>query len=89
MTLTDVEIFNLCEVRLIYLGPAKYGILRDIKHPSPGSIAQRASPSSERKPANTKKRGRKTTCRKGKRATECRPDSSTLPVKKPRTLSEN
>ena len=89
MTLTDVEIFNLCEVRLIYLGPAKYGILRDIKHPSPGSIAQRALPSSERKPANTKKRDRKTTCRKGKRATECRPDSSTLPAKKPRTLSEN
>ena len=56
MTLTDVEIFNLCEVRLIYLGPAKYGILRDIKHPLPGSIAQRASPSSERKPANTKKK---------------------------------
>ena len=40
LTLTDMEIFNLCEVRLIYLGPAKYGILRDIKHPSPGSIAQ-------------------------------------------------
>ena len=89
ITLTDVEIFNLCKVRLIYLGPAKYGILRDIKHPSPGSIAQRASPSSERKPDNTKKRGRKTTCRKGKQATECRPDSNTLPVKKPRTLSEN
>ena len=89
ITLTDVEIFNLCKVRLIYLGPAKYGILRDIKHPSPGSIAQRASPSSERKPDNTKKRGRKTTCRKGKWATECRPDSNTLSVKKPRTLTEN
>ena len=50
-----MEIFNLCKVGLIYLGPAKYGILRDIKHPSPGSIAQRASPSSERKSDNTKK----------------------------------
>ena len=89
MMLTDMEIFNRCGVRLIYLGPMKYGILRDIKHPSPASAAQLVNSIVERKPANTKKRGHKTTCRKGKQATECRPDNIPLPVKKPRTLSEN
>ena len=66
MMLSDTEIYKHCGIRLIYLGPTKYGILRDIKHPSPSGALQPVKPFAEPRPSTAKKRGCKTTCRKGK-----------------------
>ena len=67
----------------------KYGILRDIKHPSPSGALQPVKPIAEQRPSTAKKRGCKTTCRKGKRNNESKTEHITVPVKKTHTLSEN
>ena len=89
MMLSDTEIYTRCGIRLIYLGLMKYGILRDIKHPSPSGALQTVKPVAEQRPSTSKKRGHKTTCRKGKRNSESKREHITVPVKKTRTLSEN
>ena len=66
MMLSDTEIYTQCAIRLIYLGPTTYGILRDIKHPSPSVVSPTVKLTAEQKSSTTKKRSRKTTCRKGK-----------------------
>ena len=66
MMLSDTEIYKRCGIRLIYLGSTKYGILRDIKHPSPSGALQPVKLVAEQRPSTAKKRGRKTTCRTGK-----------------------
>ena len=89
MMLSDTEIYKHCGIQLIYLGPMKYGILRDIKHPSPSGALQPVKPIAEQRPSTAKKRRCKTTCRKGKRSNESKREHITVPVKKTRTLSEN
>ena len=89
MMLSDTEIYTQCAIRLIYLGPTTYGILRDIKHPSPSVVSPTVKLTAEQKSSTTKKRGRKTTCRKGKRNTESKRENLAVPVKKTHTLSKN
>ena len=89
MMLSDTEIYTRCAIQLIYLGPTTYGILRDIKHPSPSVVSPTVKLTAEQKSSTTKKRGRKTTCRKGKRNTESKRENLAVPVKKTCTLSEN
>ena len=89
MMLSDTEIYMRCAIRLIYLGPTTYGILKDIKHPSPSVVLPTVKPIAEQRLSTAKKRGRKTTCRKGKRNTESKRENLAVPVKKTRTLSEN
>ena len=89
MMLSDTDIYKCCGIQLIYLGPTKYGILRDIKHPSPSSALQPKKPAAEQRPPTAKKRGHKTTCRTGKRNNESKREHITVPVKKTHTLSEN
>ena len=89
MMLSDTEIYKRCGIRLIYLGLTKYGILRDIKHPSPSGALQTVKPAADERNSTAKKRDRKTTCRKGKRNNESKKEHITVPVKKSRTLSEN
>ena len=89
MMLSDTDIYNHCGIRLIYLGPTKYGILRDIKHPSPSGALQPKKPVAEQRLPTAKKRGLKTTCRTGKRNSESKREHITVPAKKIRTLSEN
>ena len=64
--LSDTEIYMQCAIRLIYLGPTTYGILRDIKHPSLSVVSPTVKLTAEQKSSTTKKRGCKTTCRKDK-----------------------
>ena len=66
MMLSDTKIYTRCGIQLIYLGPTTYGILKDIKHPSPSVVLLIVKPIAEQKPSTAKNRGRKTTCRKGK-----------------------
>ena len=89
MMLSDTDIYKHCGIRLIYLGPTKYGILRDIKQPSPSGALQLVKLTVEQKPSTAKKRGCKTICRKGKRNNESKTEHITVPVKRTRTLSEN
>ena len=44
MMLSDTEIFEHSKVHLIFLGETKYGILREIKQPSPGRTIPPAPP---------------------------------------------
>ena len=54
--LSDTEIYKPCGIRLIYLGPTKYCILRDIKHPSPSGTLQTVKPVAEQRPSTAKKK---------------------------------
>ena len=89
MMLSDTEIYTRCTIRLIYLGLTTYGIIRDIKHPSPSVVSPTIKLTAEQKSSTTQKRGRKTTCRKSKQITESKRENLAVPVKKTRTLSEN
>ena len=65
VTHSDEEIMQLCGVNLVFLGPTKYGILRDIRHPNSGAhvepaIAPTPKPSQASHPWN-----KKTTCHEG------------------------
>ena len=64
ITRSDEEIMQLCGVNLVFLGPTKYGILRDICRPNSGvhvnpAIAPTPKPSQVSHPWN-----KKTTCHK-------------------------
>ena len=89
MMLSDTEIYTRCAIRLIYLGPTTYGILKDIRLPSLSVVSPTVKLTAEQKSSTTKKRGRKTICRKGKRNTESKRENLAVPVKKTCTLSEN
>ena len=56
MMLSDTEIYTWCAIRLIYLGPTTYGILRDIKHPSPSVVSPTVKLTAEQKSSTTKKK---------------------------------
>ena len=65
VTRTDKEIIRLCSVNLVFLGPAHYGILRNIRQPSKnmGLVVNPKSASSTSNPPLH--RNKKTTCRDG------------------------
>ena len=65
ITRTDKEIIQLCGVNLVFLGPAHYGILCDIRWPSKnmGPVVNPKSASSTPNPLSH--RNKKTTCRDG------------------------
>ena len=76
VTCTDEEIIRLCGVNLVFLGPAHYGILRDIRWPSKnaGPVVNPKSVSSTSNPPSH--RNKKTTCHDGhstdqKKGREC------------------
>ena len=65
LMLSDTEIFECSGVRLIFLGQTHYGILWEIKQPSPGRSMPPLPSTLDHKPSSAKKEHRKTTCRKG------------------------
>ena len=79
LLLSDTEIFECSEVRLVFLGQTNYSILWERKQPSPGRALQPTKPTVDRKHSSFQKGRRKTTCRKGTRnndtKTQCKPVS--------------
>ena len=63
ITCTDEEIIQLCGVNLVFLGPAHYGILRDIRWPSK-NMGPVVNPKSST-PNPPTHRNKITTCRDG------------------------
>ena len=59
---SDEEIFGLSGVNLVYLGPTKYGIIRDIRVPQTGPI-----PAPPKSSGNSTKRAGKVKCRNSSR----------------------
>ena len=86
LMLSDIEIFEHSKVRLIFLGQTKYGILHEIKQPSPGRTIQPAP--ANNKPASTKKGGCKATCRSGTCSAIVKRQGKPTHGSKARTLSE-
>ena len=66
ITRSDDEIIELCGVNLVYLGPARYGVLRKIRRPAAQSIPKNATPVKVLTITPTN-RSRKTTCRDDKK----------------------
>ena len=89
LMLSDTKIFECSGVRLIFLGQTHYGILREIKQPSPGRSMPPLPSTLDHKPSSAKKERRKTTCRKGTRTSVKKPKSTPATRKKACTLSEN
>ena len=89
LILSDTEIFECSGVRLIFLGQTHYGILREIKQPSPGKSLPPPPLTLDHKPSSAKKEHRKTTCRTGTRTSVKKPKSTPATRKKACTLSEN
>ena len=61
---SDDEIIELCGVNLVFLGPARYGILRNIRRPVLQSSSNNTTSASTSSITPTA-RSRKTTCREG------------------------
>ena len=73
-------------MHLIFLGNTKYGILREIKQPSP---SHHVPVPGAHKPQPAHKGRCKTTCRSGSRTTPAKKQDKPLVPRKSRTLSEN
>ena len=75
ITHSDEEIMCLCGVNLVFLGPTKYGILRDIRHPSPGTSTNLVIPSAPKPSHAVNSWKNKTTCREDTRGRGSKPKS--------------
>ena len=87
--LSDTEIFKRSGVRLIFLGQTHYGILREIKQPSPGRSLPIPPSALDHKPSSAKKERHTTTCRRGTRTSVKKPKSTPATKKRVHTLSKN
>ena len=67
VTHSDEEILQLCGVNLIYLGPTKYGILRDIRCPNSGLAVKPVTAPTPKPPQSAHQWSKKTTCHEGTR----------------------
>ena len=87
LMLSDTEIFDHLAVCLIFLGQTKYGILHEIKQPSPSRMTQPTP--SNKKPPSAQKGRCKTTCRSGTHDTSVKKHEIPTHGKKAHTLSES
>ena len=97
VTRSDEEIMQLCGVNLIFLGPTKYGILRDIHCPNSGAHVEPATAPTPKPSQAAHPQNKKTTCHEGthghtsihKRRHSCGCGKSANQGNRPQTLSES
>ena len=87
LILSDTEIFDCSAVCLIFLGQTKYGILCEIKQPSPGRTIQPTP--SNKKPPSAQKGCHKTTCKSGTHNTSAKNHEISTCRRKAHTFSES
>ena len=80
LLLSDTKIFECCGVHLIFLGQTKYGVLREIKQPSPCRSMQPTT--ADHKPSSAQRGCCNTTCRSGTHNTGVKKEEKTINVRK-------